>query len=64
MLTIVGSNFGIILWAMRERRADFLYITRLIEEIKNDVRDFHTRLELIDQDFKNKLCAMEEKRKK
>lgn len=53
VLTIVGANFAMILWCMRERRADFLYITKLIEEMKSEMKDFHGRL-----------CAIEERNKK
>lgn len=53
VLTIVFANFGMILWCMRERRADFLYITKLIEEIKNEMKDFHGRL-----------CTIEERNRK
>lgn len=52
VLTIIGANFAMILWCMRERRADFLYVTKLIEEIKNEMKDFHGRL-----------CAIEERNK-
>jgi hypothetical protein len=38
---------------MRERRADFLYTTKLIEEIQNEMKDFHGRL-----------CAIEERNKR
>lgn len=54
VLTIVGANFAMILWCMRERRADFLYITKLIEEIKNEMKDFHGRLCTIEE--RNKKC--------
>jgi len=52
VLTIVAANFAMILWCMRERRADFLYIMKLIEEMKSEMRDFHGRL-----------CAIEERNK-
>ncbi len=53
VLTIVGANFAMILWCMRERRADFLYVAKLIEEMKLEMKDFHGRL-----------CAIEERGKK
>jgi hypothetical protein len=53
VLTIIGANFAMVLWTMRERRADFLYIMKLIEEIKTEMKDFHGRL-----------CAIEERNKK
>lgn len=53
-LTIIGVNFSLILWSMRERRADFLYITKLIDEIKTEMKDFHGRLCAIEEKNKNK----------
>lgn len=53
VLTIVAANFAMILWCMRERRADFLHIMKLIEEIKTEMKDFHGRL-----------CAIEERNKR
>lgn len=53
VLTIIAANFAMILWCMRERRADFLYLAKLIEEMKNEMKDFHGRL-----------CAIEERNKK
>lgn len=52
VLTIIGANFALILWGMRERRADFLFTTKLIEEMKNEMKDFHGRLERQDAEFK------------
>lgn len=51
-LTIIASMFAMMLWSMRERRADYLYTMKLIDEIKNEMKEFHGRL-----------CAIEEKRK-
>lgn len=62
VLTIIGANFALILWCMRERRSDFLYITKLIEEMKSEMKDFHGRLERIDSDFKNHLMNHQEER--
>ena len=53
VLTIVAANFAMILWCMRERRADFLHIMKMVEGIQNEIKDFHGRL-----------CAIEERGKK
>jgi len=53
VLMIVAANFAMILWCMRERRADFLHIMKLINDIQEEVKDFHGRL-----------CAIEERNKK
>jgi len=62
VLTIIGANFAMILWCMRERRTDFLYISKLIEEMKSEMKDFHGRLERLDAEFKAHI--MQETRKK
>jgi hypothetical protein len=62
--TIFGSNIALFLWATRQARTDFLHLDRKLEEnrketnaivqaIREDIRDFHDRL-----------CAIEESRKK
>lgn len=62
-LTIIASMFAMMLWSMRERRADYLYTMKIIDEIKNEMKDFHVRLEKIDCEFKMRLAAIEERRK-
>lgn len=55
VITILGGNLGMFLWATRQSRADYLYldkkmddnrreITSLIREIHNEMKDFHNRL--------------------
>lgn len=66
--TIVGANLGLFLWAVRQSRADYLHCQRSIETFKDamqkETRDFHTKLALQDQEFKMRLCAIEERNKK
>jgi hypothetical protein len=54
VITIIAANFAMILWCMRERRADFLYITKLIEEMKSEMKDFHGRMCAIEERNKNR----------
>lgn len=57
VLTIVGSNLALFLWARGESRADNRQLeTRvmgMIEAMKEEMKDFHGRL-----------CAIEERNKK
>ena len=53
VLTIVGSNIALFLWARSESRSDYRAIRQLIEAIQTEMKDFHGRL-----------CAIEEKNKK
>lgn len=74
VLTIVGANIGIFLWLRSESSADRRQmqqdaasdrrdLLQIIREIKEEMKDFHTRLALQDQEFKMRLCAIEERNK-
>lgn len=52
VLTIVGANLGLFLWAVRQARTDFLHTCRIVESIQAEMKDFH-----------GKLCAFEERNK-
>ena len=66
--TIVGANLGLFLWAVRQSRSDYLHCQRSIETFKDamlrESKDFHVKLAMIDQEFKMRLCAIEERNKK
>lgn len=62
--TIVAANLGLFLWTVRQSRADYLQCQRSIEAIHSEMRDFHTKLALIDQEFKMRLCSIEERKKR
>jgi hypothetical protein len=53
VLTIVGANIALFLWATRQGRTDFLHTSRILESIQSEMKDFHGRL-----------CAIEERNKK
>lgn len=63
-LTIVGSMFAMMMWSSRERRTDNLYAMKLIDEIRKDVQNFNEKLALQNQEFKMRIGALEEGRKK
>jgi len=60
----VGSTIALFLWNRAEASADRRDIVNLIIAIKEDMKDFHTQLQLQDKEFKMRLCAIEEKRNK
>ncbi len=66
--TIVISNLGMFLWAVRQSRSDYLNCQRSTDTFKDamakETKDFHARLALQDQEFKIRLCNIEEKNKK
>lgn len=52
VLTILGANMAMFLWSVRQSRSDFLHMSRIIESIQAEMKDFHGRL-----------CAIEERNK-
>lgn len=52
VLTILIGNMAMFLWAIRQSRTDFLHMSRIIESIQQEMKDFHGRL-----------CAIEERNK-
>jgi hypothetical protein len=53
VLTIVGSNIVLFLWARAESRSDTRMMLGIIDSIRQEMKDFHGRL-----------CAIEERNKK
>jgi hypothetical protein len=52
VLTVLGSNIALFLWAMRQSRTDFLHLDRKLDEnrketmgivkaIQEEIKDFH-----------------------
>ena len=50
VLTILGANMALFLWAVRQSRTDFLHTCRIIESIQAEMKNFHGRL-----------CSLEER---
>lgn len=49
VLTILGGNLALFLWAVRQSRNDFLHTCRIIESIQKEMKDFHGRLISIEE---------------
>lgn len=64
LLTVVGANLAMFMWARSEAREDQAEMRMIIKSIQDEMKDFHIRLERIDMDFKNRLCAIEERKLK
>jgi len=66
--TIVATNLGLFLWTVRQSRSDYLQCQRSIDAFKDamfkETKEFHGKLERIDCEFKMRLCAIEERKKK
>ncbi len=52
VITILGGNIALFLWATRQARTDFLHTCRIVESIQSEIKEFHGRL-----------CSLEEKNK-
>lgn len=63
VLILFLANAGLILWFRAESRANWRHMDAQVQAIRDEMKDFHTRLALQDQEFKNRLCAIEERRK-
>jgi len=53
ILTVVGANLAMFMWARSESRHDQQEIRLLIKAIQDEMKDFHGRL-----------CAIEERNRK
>jgi hypothetical protein len=67
VITVVGSAMGILLGMGAIVITLFIYsqgkMDAALKAIQDEMKDFHTRLALQDQEFKSRLCAIEERRK-
>lgn len=64
VLTILGTNAALFMWARSESRADYRHLEmktlEMIQGIKEDVKAIHLEM----KDFHGRLCALEEKNKR
>jgi hypothetical protein len=70
VLTILGGNMALFMWATRQSRTDFLHLDRKLEENRKEtqqiVKESNSILKAIQEevrDFHGRLCAIEERRK-
>lgn len=63
IFTNMGTIIAMFLWIRSEANADRREALDLIIGIKEEMKDFHNRLALQDQEFKMRLCAIEERNK-
>jgi hypothetical protein len=65
VLTVLGGNMAMFLWAVRQGRSDFLHLDKkldenrketnnLIKAIQEEMKDFHERLFSLEERNKNK----------
>lgn len=74
-IIFIGSTVGLFFWNRSESRSDMRHMdtkldqyraetNALINAIKEEMKDFHTKLALQDLEFKTRLFTLEEKNKK
>lgn len=65
VLTLFLANAGLIIWFRAESRADWRHMDAKLDAslkaIHEEMKDFHLKLALQDQEFKNRLCLIEER---
>lgn len=66
VLTILGGNIGLFLWATRQARSDFLHLDRKLEENRKETqsicKEIHNAIiEMKEEmkDFHHRLCEIE-----
>lgn len=66
VLTLFLANAGLIFWFRAESRADWRHMDNKLDAsigaIQEEMKDFHTRLALQDQEFKMSMKAIEMER--
>jgi hypothetical protein len=62
ILSLFLANAGLIIWFRTESRNDWRHMDNKMDAIQEEMKDFHNRLALQDQEFKMRLCAIEEKK--
>ena len=63
VLTILGGNMALFLWATRQARTDFLHLDRKLEENRKETNQLVKAIQEEIKDFHNRLCRIEESRK-
>lgn len=75
VLSLFLANAGLVIWFRTESRNDWRHmdnkldhmhkeVQHQIQAIHDEMKDFHVKLALQDMEFKNRLCTIEERRKK
>jgi len=64
VLTIIGGNMAMFLWATRQARSDFLHLDRKLEENRKEVTMIVKAIQEEMKDFHNRLCTIEERNRK
>jgi len=51
-IIFIGSTVGLFFWNRSESRSDMRHMMTILDGIQQEMKDFHTKLALQDQEFK------------
>lgn len=63
VLTILGGNIAMFLWATRQTRSDFLHLDKKIDEFRKETSQIIKAIQEEIKDFHERLLKIEEARK-
>lgn len=64
VLTILGGNLAMFLWATRQARSDFLHLDKKLDENRKETTAIINAIKEEIKDFHNRLCTIEERNRK
>lgn len=64
VLTILGGNMALFLFALRQSRTDFLHLDRKLEENRRETTQIVKAIQEEVRDFHDRLCAIEERNRR
>lgn len=64
VLTILGGNLAMFLWAMRQSRSDYLHQDKKLEDQRRETNQLIKAIQEEIKDFHNRLCSIEERNRK
>jgi hypothetical protein len=63
VLTILGGNIALFLWATRQARSDFLHLDKKMDENRKETQQIVKAIQEEVREFHGRLCAIEERNK-
>jgi len=59
VLTILGGNMALFMWATRQARSDFLHLDKKLDENRKEANQIIKAIQAEVRDFHNRLCKIE-----
>lgn len=68
VISLFFANASLVIWMRSESRSDWRHMDAKLDvymkQSQQEMKEFHTKLALQDLEFKNRLCAIEERSRK